>query len=376
MNEYLTIDVANLKEKNAYWTAKEISQQPKVWREAQANVTKHKEAISAFLSPILARKNLRIILTGAGTSAYVGETIAPHISRETSLRCEAISTTEIVGAPEYYLSANHPTLLISFARSGNSPESLAAVELANQIVNDCFHLVLTCNENGKLAQGTQNKNNALSLIMPEGTLDESFAMTSSFTSMLVSALSIFTPCVQQLEHACSAAEGILTEQLNSIKAKAEAETDRIVFLGAGPLLGIAREAALKYLELTAGQVISYCESPLGFRHGPKSIVNNKTDIILFQSSNSYTRHYNQDLNNEVIKDNIAASVTCLDDIIYHDTNSIADVWAGLPIIVYCQVLAFYKSIALNLTPDNPCPTGEVNRVVQGVTIYPFDKNHD
>ena len=30
-----------------------------------------------------------------------------------------------------------------------------------------------------------------------------------------------------------------------------------------------------------------------------------------------------------------------------------------------------QSLSLGITPDNPCPTGEVNRVVKGVTLYPY-----
>lgn len=373
MNEYLTIDISTLRDKNAYWTAKEISQQPKVWRQAASNIQENIDEINSFLSPILALSNLRIILTGAGTSAYVGDAVAPHIAKKTGRTCAAISTTDIVSNPEHYLLPNKPTLLISFARSGNSPESLAAVELANQLVGVCFHLVITCNANGKLAKGTQGKLNALSLIMPEGTLDESFAMTSSFTSMMVSVLTIFTPNSIQLDAAALATEHILENELANIKLNASHDVDRIVFLGAGPLLAIAREAALKYLELTAGKVFSYCESPLGFRHGPKSLINNKTDIILFSSSDSYTKAYDDDLYNELIKDNIALSVNRLDAFSFNKYTVIEDVWAGLPFIVYCQLLAFYKSLALSLTPDNPCPSGEVNRVVQGVTIYPLHK---
>jgi hypothetical protein len=52
-------------------------------------------------------------------------------------------------------------------------------------------------------------------------------------------------------------------------------------------------------------------------------------------------------------------------------TDIADVWTAFPYIVYCQTLAFYKALQLGISPDNPCPGGEVNRVVQGVTIYPL-----
>ncbi|OKY26211.1 SIS domain-containing protein [Thalassotalea sp. PP2-459] len=371
MNKFLTIDTDSLKEQGAFWTAKEIAQQPTVWQQAFDNIVNKHDEIQAFLTPILALNGIRVLFTGAGTSAYVGDTVAPYIAKKTGLSCKAISTTDIVGTPEYYLQKEKPTLLISFARSGNSPESIAAVELANQLIDDCYHLVITCNNNGELANGARNKANALSLIMPEGTLDESFAMTSSFTSMMVSVLSIFTPNEEQLSLAINAAKHLLAEEVNTIKKKASNDIDRIVFLGSGTNLGIAREAALKYLELTAGKITSYCESPLGFRHGPKSIVNNNTDIIIFQSNNNVTRRYTEDLYNEVVKDNIANEITCIDEVVFGTERKIDDIWAGFPFIVYCQMLAFYKSMSLNLSPDNPCPTGEVNRVVQGVTIYPY-----
>jgi tagatose-6-phosphate ketose/aldose isomerase len=284
---------------------------------------------------------------------------------------EAISTTDIVGNPSEYLLKEVPTLIISYARSGNSPESIAAVNIADQVVNNCFHLVITCNPNGQLAQETQSNNNAYSLIMPEGTLDESFAMTSSFTSMLVSTLCIFAPDDSQLALAAKSTEDLLANKTVAIKKQANNGCQRIVFLGSGPLLGIAREAALKCLELTAGQVLSYFESPLGFRHGPKSLVDNKTDIIMLPSSDHYTKQYDNDLFDELNRDNIALSVCRLDTILLKQSSELNDIWAALPFITYCQLLSFYKSLELTLSPDNPCPSGEVNRVVQGVTIYPL-----
>ena len=371
MKEILNIDVTKLKEKKAYWTAKEISQQPDIWRKTSVLVKNNQAEISSFLEPIRKLENLRIILTGAGTSAYVGETLAPHLSKVNQTLFEAISTTDIVGNPTEYLLKEVPTLIISYARSGNSPESIAAVNIADQVVNNCFHLVITCNPDGQLAQGTQNNNNAYSLIMPEGTLDESFAMTSSFTSMLVSTLCIFAPDDSQLSMAAKSTKDLLTNKTVAIKKQANNGCQRIVFLGSGPLLGIAREAALKCLELTAGQVLSYFESPLGFRHGPKSLVDNKTDIIMLPSNDHYTKQYDNDLFDELNRDNIALSVCRLDTILLKQSSELNDIWAALPFITYCQLLSFYKSLALTLSPDNPCPSGEVNRVVQGVTIYPL-----
>jgi tagatose-6-phosphate ketose/aldose isomerase len=46
---------------------------------------------------------------------------------------------------------------------------------------------------------------------------------------------------------------------------------------------------------------------------------------------------------------------------------------GLKMIVIAHMISFFKSYSLGITVDNPCPTGEVNRVVTGVTIYPVER---
>ncbi|WP_448551115.1 SIS domain-containing protein [Thalassotalea montiporae] len=373
MSTYLTYSEEFLKANNGYWTAKEIEQQPAIWRQAAANVNLQREQLNNWLEPILAQPKLRIILTGAGTSAYVGESIAPHLTQHTGQVFEAISTTDLVACPTQYLLKQSPTLVISYGRSGNSPESVAAIELANQVVDQCYHLVLTCNPEGALAVNAEQNSNAFSLLMPAGTLDQSFAMTSSFTSMLVSTLAIFTPDQLQLEAAAKWSETLLEHGISSLKQAAERSCQRLVFLGSGGLQGIAREAALKCLELTAGQTLSYCESPMGFRHGPKSLMDATTEVILLTSSDAYTQQYDEDLLAELIRDDQALAITALDNTSFGSNDKLQDVWAGLPYIVYCQILAFFKSINAKLTPDNPCPTGEVNRVVQGVTIYSLEQ---
>jgi len=372
MSELLSYNTEYLKTKNGYWTAREICQQPRIWREAANQIEAIRPRINAWLTPLLKQKDLRIILTGAGTSAYVGDAIAPHLSQQTGRVFEAISTTDIVGNAKQYLLKDIPTLLISYGRSGNSPESVAAVNLANQVIDNCYHLVITCNPEGNLALSAKNKDNVFSLLMPEGTLDQSFAMTSSFTSMLVSTLTVFHPQTEQLAQAAHWAESFLDNGISKLKQHALQPTQRLVFLGAGGLQGIAREAALKVLELTSGQVLSYCESPLGFRHGPKSLMNADTEVVFLCSNDSYTKLYDQDLLNELQRDNQALAITCLNNEFFGQTAELSDVWASLPYILYCQILAFFKSMQANITPDNPCPSGEVNRVVQGVTIYPLD----
>ena len=335
----------------------------------------------------MSKENLRVVLSGAGTSAFAGKVVAPHLAKVTSHRFEAVSTTDIVASPAECFAEQVPTLVISFARSGNSPESVATVQLADQCLSECYHLVLTCNAEGALAKASKLSDKMFCLMMPEGTNDKGFAMTSSYTSMMLSALCIFDReqgTVELVEKLSQVTEQLLREKTSEIKELAEQDFERLVFLGSSSLQGLAQEASLKFLELTAGKVVSVFDSPLGFRHGPKSIVNDKTVIVQFISNDPYTRLYDLDLLAELRRDNKAAHILAISDkkdddarkgniIEPNETMEIENVWLSFPFIALAQVFAFFKSVHLQITPDNPCPTGEVNRVVQGVTIHPLNR---
>ena len=188
---YFNLEKSLLEEKEGIFTAQEIYSQPSIWKQSINNILNSKEHISDFMSNFLKRDNKRIILTGAGSSAFAGEVCSPQLSKLLGFTVEAIPTTDIVASPSNYLYENTPTLLISFARSGNSPESVAAVNLAKQIVKDLYQVVITCNENGKLALASDSDEKSLLLLMPKESNDRGFAMTSSFTSMILSCMALF-----------------------------------------------------------------------------------------------------------------------------------------------------------------------------------------
>ena len=375
MKKIINHSETELKNKSAYWTAKEIEQQPVVWKKVDNEFNKNHGELNGWLENALSKPLGRIILMGAGTSAYVGETLVPFLSKKLSRPVEAISTTNIVSAPEQFLFKEKPTLIISYARSGNSPESVAACELCDQFIDDTYHLIITCNKDGMLAKMGNIDNKRYVLLMPEETNDKSFAMTSSFSSMLLATALIFNLDNRQLEAAIKISNKILnSEFLGKIETLSQKHFSRVVCLGSGGLIGIAREASLKILELSNGKLDCYFESPLGFRHGPKLVVDNNTLVLVLGSNDCYTQQYDQDLLKEIKNDKKAENIINLLEELDVSDREIDDLWLAFPYILYCQILAFHKSLALNITPDNPCPTGEANRVVQGVKIYPYGGN--
>jgi len=383
MNKYLGYQTQVLEKLKAFWTAKEIEQQPDCWKLLSGIIAECQLEIDTFIAPILRQSNVRIILTGAGTSAFAGRALAPHLSELTGKRFEAIPTTDLVSNPSQYLAEDIPTLVVSFARSGNSPESVAAVALSSQELSECFHLVLTCNDEGELYQYAQNNEKSLAILMPEETNDKSFAMTSSFSSMMLAALLILANdklMPSKLEQIASCTKTLIEEINDTVRELSQNDFGRVVYLGSGGFQGIAQESALKLLELTAGKVVACFDSPLAFRHGPKSIVNDNTLIVVYVSNNPYTRKYDLDLLSELRRDNTAGKVIAIaaqidvqvtdgDYIHVPNMTSATDVELLFPYILFAQIYSFHRSLAMALTTDNPCLTGEVNRVVQGVTIY-------
>jgi tagatose-6-phosphate ketose/aldose isomerase len=384
--EILGISQDQLREAGGETTAREIAQQPAVWPQIEALVAARRTALDAFLGPLLARTGLRIVLTGAGTSAFIGECLAPAMLRQ-GWRVEAVPTTDLVSGPQRFLQPAVPTLVVSFARSGSSPESLAAVALADQLLPDVHHLIITCNADGELYRMAQGRANALALLLPDATHDRGFAMTTSFTSMMLAAALAFGVVAPGAIAAPAAAAAGLAEQAAALlDALVARRFKRVVYLGSNELRGLAREAALKLLELTDGQVVALHDSPLGFRHGPKTIVDADTLVVVMLSNDAHARRYDLDLLRELRNDGRAGRVLALsgrpepqaepergaDCLVLSGAGDAGEIALALPYIVFCQILALRMSLALGLRPDTPSVSGTVNRVVQGVTIHPFD----
>jgi tagatose-6-phosphate ketose/aldose isomerase len=379
-------DESELQKLGALWTAREIVQQPAMLRQTHARLGTGKDALERFLRPLLARADMRVILTGAGTSAFIGECLAPYLGAKLARRAEAIATTDLVSAPYLYLEAHTPTLLVSFGRSGNSPESVAAVDLANRFVSDVHHLAITCNPQGALARAAATAGNGMTILLPEETHDQSFAMTSSFSCMLYAALAALAGVEEmtgRVERIAQAVDAVIATQADAMQALAGKGHERVVYLGSHIFKGLAREAALKLLELTDGGVIAIHDSSLGFRHGPKTIVNDRTLVVMFLSNSPYTRRYDLDLLEEIQRDGRSGGLLAIaardegipaavERIVIPTMGDAEDVDLLIPFIAAPQMFAFEASLKRGLSPDNPNVSGTVSRVVQGVRIHPFE----
>ncbi len=380
---------ADLIVRGAKFTAREISHQPDLWKKTYQLALTKQRSISSFLHDLFSMPNLDVIFTGAGTSAFIGDSLKGLFQKNTRLRTRAIATTDIVTHPDYYFSRHQPTLLVSFARSGDSPESIAAFHLANQFCDPIYHLIITCNQQGRLAANA-DRQNSLVIVLPPESNDQGLAMTGSFTSMLLMAILIskmnrIELVEGEIERLCRYGRKIIDDYAEKLKSICELPFERAVFLGSGALMGCAEECHLKLQELTDGHVISKFDSFLGFRHGPKAVINPRTLMVYLFANNPYVIQYEKDLLQSInggerglhsiavieadqadIEVNLKIVLNAADDQkIDADFLPVCDVLVG-------QMLGFYKSLQLGLQPDTPSKSGTITRVVQGVKIYPFE----
>jgi tagatose-6-phosphate ketose/aldose isomerase len=373
-------------------TTREIQQEPELWQEAFRNYQAKQDEIASFLGKIESEfsEPVRVIFTGAGSSAYVGDTAAPYLTENgdrSHYRFEAIDTTKIVSSPTQYLEKDTPTILVSFARSGNSPESVATVDIAEKYVKNLYQLTITCAPEGQLAIHAENDDNNLVLMQPARSNDKGFAMTGSFSCMLLTTLLVFDEKHTDEQkaayvNAISALGHEIIDRSDEIQKIVDTDFDRIAYLGSGALGGLTREAQLKVLELTAGQKATVFDTSMGFRHGPKSFVNAKTMVFDFISNQPYTRQYDVDILEEVAGDKIAPVVMGVGVASDNDftganftfakgDDTIPDGYMAFPDVMFAQTISLMSSVKVNNTPDTPSATGTVNRVVKGVTIHDF-----
>ncbi|WP_138431337.1 SIS domain-containing protein [Fodinibius saliphilus] len=387
MTDLFNSDIENGNPSKENYTSSEIIRQPETWESTWKKVQEEKERLTTFLKNVIDLEKLNIVLTGAGSSAFVGNVVASTWQKETKHSAKAVPTTDLVTHWKNYILPSEPLLLISFARSGNSPESTAAIEQLTRGCDNVFHLIITCNPDGQLAQRKKNKNTCV-FLLPREAEDRSLAMTNSFTSMALAAtlipklLTTETDYLDfQIDTLSAYGKKVLNKYSTLLEEVAHKDFNRIVFLGSGPLQGIAREAHLKVQELTNGQVVGKFDSFLGFRHGPKAIIDDNTLLVYLISNNKDTNRYESDLVRQINQHDIGlltlgiAETECISSNIDYcitlgEKQQLDEAFWAILCTIPAQIIGFYKSIDLGYNPDNPSPDGTISRVVEGVNIYP------
>ena len=390
LSSLVDLPVHEQKARGFFFTAREIAQQPDTWKMTLDKFKEHQARICNFLEAVGLRKELEqrpvVILVGAGTSDYIGQALELLLRQKWGCEVSACASTELLPNLEDYVVPGRRYLWISFSRSGDSPEAVAVVERAIELHPGIAHLVVTCNAEARLIAVCKEAARSCVVVLDDAVNDRSLAMTSSFTNMVLIG--------QCLAHAWSIEEySAIVERLvrsgRDFLPRAEKEAERIASLGfsrlcvvgTGSLAGVAKESALKVLEMTAGRMKTMSETVLGLRHGPMAALDAETLFLCFVSGDGRRGKYARDLLREVEEKGVTAEriavgpASAREEIApYCESylaveDDIADAYRPVLDVIFGQMLGMYCSVARDLKPDSPSPGGVINRVVQKFGIY-------
>ena len=365
-----------------FHTLKEICQQPWTWLRTCDQMLASQEVLREITGNIKS-----LTFTGSGSSEYAGEIVRSPIQNEMGIQTAGVSGGTILLHGAKVLPIEKPGLLVSLARSGNSPESAEAVRLLVDSAPGYKHLVVTCNAEGSLARSWNHHRNVRVITLPPETNDESLVMTSSFTNLVLAARFLgLLDRPDDYKALCTRlsvlVQNLIQANFDSIARVASANFRRVVFLGSSPQFGATREAALKMLEMSSGRITTMYESFLGLRHGPMSFIHDDTLVVCQLSSDPTARAYELDLLFEldrkhlglsklIVGENVPATVVRSGDEVIQcpGMSKLGDAESATVYVVVCQLLAFFRCLEEGLHPDSPSEGGVISRVVESFPLH-------
>ena len=364
------------------YTPAEIAQQPTTWQTTWRIFGEVRDELARFLR-VVRDEQWTVFLIGAGTSDYIGRSLAGLLRQSWNTEVMAVASTDLLAGRDELLLEGRKYLWVSFSRSGDSPEGVAVLEQALDSCPNVRHLVVSCNATGRMVQVARESSNAMAVVLDDAVNDRSLAMTSSFTNMLLfgQALAhLWEPngFEATLERMTVAAEYLLGKGAHLAHDIAARRSQLACFVGAGGLAGAAKESALKLTELTAGGIVALSETTLGLRHGPMSALNRDAVFTAFVAGGGRQRQYDIDLVREVRAKEVVRTIVCVgaeegsaDHSLYCNAlTGIGDAYRPAVDVIFGQMLGLFSSVELGLRPDSPSPEGVISRVVPPFTIYP------
>lgn len=334
-------------------TLQEIISQPVVWQETLASFPSQAKDMVRFWHQTPPE---RLLVTGCGSTYYLSLTAAPLLQALTGVPSQAHPASELVFFPEWFFLDAQRILLVTISRSGETTETVEAVGAFRQHGGKHI-LAITCDSHSSLAQSADF------ILAADAAQEKSVAQTRSFSSMGLLAQALAAHLAGQDAQRILASLPQTGEQLMNVYSPLASrlgesqDIDRFFFLGAGFLYGLACEAMLKMKEMS----LSYSEAfhPLEFRHGPMSMVDERSLVVGLvspkaqQQEVAVLQHMHQ-LGGKILAlgDLDALEIISFGEIVRIDSSLPA--WARpvlyLPVL---QLLAFYRALARGQDPDRP-----------------------
>jgi tagatose-6-phosphate ketose/aldose isomerase len=362
-------------------TLREIGQQPQTWLDTAVRASAMADELAELT------EGVQLVLTGSGSSQFAGNCLAPALQRSLGATVRVIPSGQLIVDRQGVVPVSQRCLVVSLARSGDSPESCAAVDALLAGEPACRHLVITCNEQGRLARSYRHLDKVRCLLLDPRTCDQSLVMTSSFTNMVIAGLFLGRTgdAAGYRQTVSSLSELAQAQLLQYTQALAEVATRpfrSVFFLGDGCRYGAAMESALKMLEITNGRIDTRAETFLGLRHGPMCGIHPDTLVVAFLSSDRVARAYQLDLLAELRDKGLGLCRVVTGEMVPPGLPGSGDLIVSRPSMpgvddssaavldaIVGQLLAFFRALHEGFRPDSPSVNGVINRVVGGFRIH-------
>ncbi len=346
------------------FTYREILSQSQSWEATLKTLASLPPAVVQRLKQLYTERDQpgEILFTGCGSTYYLALSAASFWRRLTGSAALALPASELWLNPETIFGENgeqtgshRPFFLVAISRSGETTETLRAVERYSERIGG-ENLAVTCYPESSLARAAK-----YTLVTREAQ-EESFAQTRSFTSMyLLLQAAACMACenevlLGQLRTVPNGFSRLIGDYKILVKGIAEnTKLERIVFLGSGINYGLACEAMLKMKEmsLTPAEAFHFLE----FRHGPKSVV--APDTLIVGLLDEAARQHEMLVLAEMRE--LGASVLAISSgkqtlpadfhiALQSGVDYIAERVLTLPLL---QLLAYYRAVHKGLNPDRP-----------------------
>jgi glucosamine--fructose-6-phosphate aminotransferase (isomerizing) len=328
------------------FTEQEILSQPQAWTETIRLLKTKQNEIEQFLKQ---KHYSQVLFTGCGSTYYLSLAAAAFCQQVTGRIARGVPASELWLNPENYYLPDGKTLLVAVSRSGETTETLNACESFKAAERGTV-LTLSCYPDFPLAKAGD-----FNLVFPSGQ-ERSIAQTRAFTTLYLAAIGLAgilgkaENIWQMMDKLPALCENTLQSARSwTVRIGRDMRLDRFYFLGSGLRYGLACELSLKMKEMSLSQSEPF--HFMEFRHGPKSMVTDTTLLfgLISQSNGSYEKRVLKEMSTLG-----AGTFTLAPD--GGDIAFTSDLPEALMNILYLppgQLLAFERSIARNLNPDEP-----------------------
>lgn len=339
----------------------EISSQPRAWSAALAAVRERGKDIDALFrgrDPVE-----EVLVLGCGSSYYLSLSAAHSFQKFLGLPARAVPSSEAIFYPEAVYPRHRRLLVVGVSRSGETTETVVALRRAAAL-SGVRLLSVSCRPDSGFADL-----GGVHLALPESD-ETSVVMTRSFSSMLlalqaVAALASGDARRLKVLASLPAAASSVLEAARPVAERLGADRSlrRFVFLGSGPLYGIASEGMLKIKEMALTDSEAY--HSLEYRHGPKSIADEATLVVglLSEAARDEEVKLLSELGSLGARNLVVGpAVNGADNLVPLPGEGL-DEWLRSPLaVIPLQLLACHRALSFGLDPDQPQNLSHVVRL--------------